>query len=130
MLDPKNLGGASYEENLDYQLLGFPPGREKARLLFPRTCINRKFDPYGIPGYVGLQGDSLRVQVAERINVTYDTTVHYLFDRKLDLKQVVVSDGFKILHRELEAAGQLDHPLTGKEINELHNLRYLKRPAW
>jgi hypothetical protein len=126
VLDPNNLGGASREEDLDYQLLGFGPGREKARLLFPRTCINRKFHRYGNPVFLGVQGDSVRVQVHERA-VGGDPTVHYVFDRRLELKQVVVSDGLKYLHRELEAAGQLDHPLTDKEVSELRQIRYLKR---
>ncbi len=127
MLDPRNLGGASQEENPDYQLQGFGPGREKARILFPRTCINRKFYPYGVPGRVVVHGDSIEVQVAERPNATVDSSVLYYLNRKLELEQVVVSDSLKALHRELEAAGQLDHPLTDKEISELRHLRYLKR---
>lgn len=129
VLDPENLGGASQEENLDYQLLGLPPGREKARLLLPRTCINRKFCPYSVPGFLGLAGDTIRVQVSEKVDYAGDATVHYVFDRKLELKEVIFSDGLRILHRELEAAGQLDHSLSDAEIAELRKIRYLKRLA-
>jgi len=37
VLDPETFEGASLEPDLDYQILGFPPGKEKARILFPRT---------------------------------------------------------------------------------------------
>lgn len=127
VLDPENLSGASAEENADYQLLGLPVGREKARLLFPRTCINRKFLPYGVPGFLGITGDTIRVQVSEKVDSPGDPTVHYIFDRRLNLKEAIMSDGLKILHREMEAAGQLDHALSDAEIAQLRNIRYLKR---
>jgi hypothetical protein len=51
-----------------------------------------------------------------------------------ELETLVVTDDqgrelwSKTFH-ELEASGQLDHPLTEKEISELRHLRYLKRPG-
>jgi len=128
-LDPRDLGGASVEENPDYQLQGFPPGREKARLLFPRTCINRKFHEYNWLHRLDFSGGRIKVQVRERERLL-DPAILYYFDRQLRLIGLEVSDAFRGLHRELEAAGQLDHPLTEKEINELRNIRHLKRPAW
>jgi hypothetical protein len=41
-----------------------------------------------------------------------------------------VTDRLRAVHRELEAAGQLDHPFTEAELAELRNIRYLKRPNW
>lgn len=128
VLDPNDLRGASHEENQDYQLQGFPPGHEKVRILFPRTCINRKFHEYGVPGRPAIQGDSITVAVRE--NVTPEALpalVYYRLNRKLELAEAFVNDPFRVLHRELEAAGQLHHPLTDKEISELRHLRYLKR---
>lgn len=126
MLAPRDLGGASQEENPDYQLQGLGPGREKARILFPRTYINRKFAEYGVPGRAVVRGDSIEVQVAENPDGAVDSSMLYFFNRKLELTQVVVSDSLKNLHRELETAGQLDHPLTGKEIAGLQHDRYLR----
>ncbi|MGC8794479.1 MAG: hypothetical protein ACP5U2_13925 [Bryobacteraceae bacterium] len=56
-----------------------------------------------------------------------DPTVHYVFDRKLRLVEVIFSDWLRILHRKLEAAGQLDHALSKAEIAELRKIRYLNR---
>ena len=129
VLDSRDLGGASLEENPDYQLQGFPPGREKARFLFPRTCINRKFHPYNWTQRLAFSGDRIRLQVREREH-DLNSTIVYSLDRRLSLIGLEFSDALRSLHREMEAAGQLDHPLTDKEINELRNIRYLKRPNW
>jgi hypothetical protein len=129
VLDPRDLGGASLEENPDYQLQGFPPGREKARLLFPRTCINRKFHEYNWVNGVDFSGGRIKVQVRERERVL-DAAILYYLDRRLRLTGLEVSDAFRSLHRQLESVGQLNHPLTDKEINELRNIRYLKPPVW
>jgi hypothetical protein len=126
VLDPRDLGGASVEQNPDYQLQGFPPGREKARLLFPRTCINRKFHEYNCVGILGAQGGIIKVGVKEGGPQRSSPGVAYHLDRRLSLISLEFSDDLRGLHRELEAAGQLDHPLTDKEIGELRNIRTLK----
>ncbi len=131
VLDPNDLGGASEEENQDYQLLGFGPGREKARILFPRTCVNRKFEIYGIAGPPYVVGDSIQVVVNEKgTNTDLGVVVFYHLNRRLELTNAFVSDVFRAYHRELEAAGQLDHALTDKEVAELRKLRVLKKPGW
>jgi len=124
-LDPLNLGGASVEEDRAYQLEGLGPGKEKARLLFQRTCINRKFEGYNLAMQPTVQGDSVRVDVRERPS-DYQAGVAYRLDKHLRLIHFAVSDRFRALHRELEAAGQLDHALTDKEIAELGKIRVLK----
>jgi hypothetical protein len=129
VLDPNDLGGAAEEENQDYQLLGFGPGREKARILFPRTCINRKLHEYGVPGRLTVRGDVIEVVVSEGAITPggQEALVFYRLNRKLEVTDVAVNDLFRVSHHQLEAAGQLDHPLTEKEISELRKLRYLKR---
>jgi hypothetical protein len=106
-------------------------GREKARILFPRTCINRKFDPYCVPHRLAVQGDVIEVAVIERSSSGgLAPLVFGYLNRRLELTDVTVNDVFKAQHRELGAAGELDHPFTAKEEAELHQLRYLKRPGW
>jgi hypothetical protein len=131
VLDPYNLGGTSEEENQDYQLLGFGPGREKARVLFPRTCINRKFSEYGVPDPPAVRDDSIQVVVNERgAGPGAIACVFYHLNRRLELTNAFANDSFRNLHRDLEAAGQLDHKLTDKEVAELRKLRVLKKPGW
>jgi excisionase family DNA binding protein len=125
VLDPLNLDGASWEEDGACQLEGFGPGREKARLLFPRSCINRKFESYNGASLMAVQGDSIKIDVNEK-RQDADAVVIYRLDKRLRLVHFAVSDRLPALHRELEAAGQLDHVLTEREIAELGKIRTLK----
>ena len=105
VLDPLNLGGASLEEDGAYQLDGFAPGTEKARLLFPRSCINRKFESYNGVSLMAVQGDSIKIDVNEK-RQDADAVVIYRLDKNLRLVHSSVSDRLRTLHRELEAAGR------------------------
>jgi len=74
-------------------------------------------------------GDSVKVGTHELLRDP-DAHIVYYFDHRLRLGSLEVNDAFRSVHRQLAAAGELDHPLTDKEINELRNIRYLKPPAW
>jgi len=128
VLDPLNLGGASQEENPAYQFQGFGPGKEKARILFPRSCISRKFDPYNLVSRVAMLGERIKITVFERYPSTVPVVpaVFYFLDKSLRLVGFEVADLFRSYHRELESSGQLDHSLTDAEIAQFRNLRVLK----
>lgn len=126
ILDPRRLGGASVEDEAPrYQIQGFPPAREKARLLFPRSCINRKFEPYGQMFHLLAAPDSLTAHVHQRAVSSANHTIAYELTPHLELKQLIVPDTFRALHQELEASGQLDHKLSEREEAELRKIRYL-----
>lgn len=125
-LDPANLQCASDEtEHPDYQL--DPPGRncELARIVFPRTCISRKFDPYSRPSGVYVFPDYIQFGTLERFGRS-DCFTQYLFDTGLSLRSAEVIDSFLAYHRELEAAGLLDHPFSESEARALSRIRILR----
>ncbi len=125
-LDPDNMRCASDEtEHPDYQL--DPPGRdcELARILFPRTCINRKFEPYSHPNALIVHRDLIQMGTSEHASREGSNAVFYL-DRRLALRSAEVIDQFLTYHRELEAAGQLDHPFTEAELRTLQRVRILR----
>jgi hypothetical protein len=125
-LDPDNMRCASDEtEHPDYQL--DPPGRdcELARILFPRTCINRTFEPYSHPNALVVQRDLIQIGTSEHDSRPGSNAVFYL-DRQLALRSAEVIDQFLTYHRELEAARQLDHPFTEAELRTLQRVRILR----
>lgn len=124
-LDLRDVGGASAEEDQSYQLQRFGPGRERARILFPRSCINRKFEDYNLPYELAVQQNWIGITIRERTGDPSAGEI-YRLNSKLELVDFDVSDRFKTLHRELESAGQLDHPLTADELSALRRLRVLK----
>jgi hypothetical protein len=125
VLDPDNFGGASVEEDPDYQLLGFPPGVEKARLLFPRTCIAKALDePFNLLTGMELEQPGIAVAVAER-SALEQPVIYYHLTGQLGLRQVDTSSNFVRVHAQLHAGGRLDHDYSPQELDKLDHIRYL-----
>jgi len=123
VLRPENFSGASDEtENPAYQLQGFGPGNEMARILFPRTCINRKFQPFNYVSRFLMRLDSLTVAVSEKP----DAPVLYDLGKGLSLLGAEMESQFRVLHAELASTGQLDHSLSREEEAQLRSIRYLQ----
>ena len=125
VLDPGSFGGASVEENKDYQLQGFAPGVERARLLFPRSCINRKFEPRNSAERLLAQPGAVTVEVFERSAPAAVCFFH--LDRNLGVREFVPADSFLRLHSELTASETLDHEFSAAEAAELGKVVVLKR---
>jgi hypothetical protein len=124
VLDPENFAGASVEEAVDYQLQGFAAGRERARILLPRSCFNRRLHEWNSVEDLWVQPGEISVTVSER-KIPRAASVLYRFTGELKLKEVVLSSNFRAHHAELEAAGVLDHKFTAGEEGELHQVRHL-----
>jgi hypothetical protein len=127
VLDPRRLGGASHEDNLDYQLTGFGPPVETARVLFPRSCANRLSQPQNLVRQFFLSERELSVAVEEEYVPQPGPVVFWHFDAALHFSRVVLSDHFKSRHRELELTGAIQHHLTD-DRSEFGDLTWLTKP--
>lgn len=125
VLDPDTFGGASVETVPGYQLLGFAKGVERARTLFPRSCMNQLLEPYGYVANLWVRQGTVTVDVWDRLAPIY-SSLHYQFDKGLRLRSVSLSDAFLAQHHQLEAARQLDHRFSPAEEDTLHHLTYLR----
>jgi hypothetical protein len=126
VLDPENFGGASTEEDADYQFEGFPRGREMGRVLFPRTCINRQMERYNGVANLFIQRGTITVDVHERVgpvpryvNVLYDLTP------RLEVQSVTLGDAFIPHHALLRKSGDLDHTFSSSELSPLYELNVI-----
>lgn len=128
VLDPRSFHGASVETAApDDQLQGFAPGNERARIVFPRTCISQMFEQYNGVHDVVMEPERIVVRVAEKKSSF--SNVIYQFSRNLELERVVPSDALRAFHQELESAGKLDHEFGPVELAELSGVQDLARPA-
>jgi hypothetical protein len=125
VLDPDRFAGTSQEENPDYQFLDFPPGKERARLLFPRSCVNRKYEAFNSVESLWCQTNTIKLSVLERFNNSSGPVAFYELTRDLKLKDWDFSGPLRALHTELESTHQLDHHLSERELAEMRNIRYL-----
>jgi hypothetical protein len=128
VLDPRQCSGALVQRPNDpLALKGFQPGNEKAALLFPRTCINRRKGWYNMVHSINVHDGTLEVATSET-NDYSGASVTYNFDSSLRLRTVSVSDAYKIQHQELRRLGELDHDFTEDEERALgKSLIWLRR---
>jgi hypothetical protein len=127
VLDPRNMTGTSFQgQNDPTQIQGYPIGKEKAVLLFPRTCVSRTLDAYNMVRGLQVTNGEVHVRVNERL-ADFQAVVLYTLDRRLNVVRVEFSDVLRALHAALALDGTLDHRLTGPEMDRAREIRYLRR---
>ena len=99
-LDPDHFAGASHEEDAKYQLQDFPPPVETARILFPRSCINEKLEPFTDVTRLWKDGNQIAVEVQHRLN-PFDATLFYRLNSDLTLHDLGVGTSFERSHLAL-----------------------------
>jgi hypothetical protein len=125
VLDPERFGGASDEhENPDYQLEGFPPPKERARILFPSSCVAKAGDVWSAAMELFVYPGAVMVEVWQQPHAA-QAPLFYRFDRELKVVSMTVGDGFTLAHRRLEAEGKVTHRMTDDEVAALRKVEYL-----
>ena len=118
VLDPRNVKGAFSQPAGDKkQLMGFDPGTQIATVLFPRTCINRKFQ-YNELTRLSVLKDSIKVDVME-VGGDHQAIVIYRFGKDLIPKRPIISDHLINLHATMRSKGELDHDYSESEVDDL-----------
>jgi hypothetical protein len=126
VFDPNTLDGASVEGDAAYQLQGFRAGTERARVLFPRSCLNRR-EPFTNLERVWHEPGEIDIEVDHAIGEG-NASVYYRLNYDLTLKDVSIASSFEHTHGVLQSQGILDHSLGEMDIAELREMEYLKGP--
>jgi len=87
-LDPEDLGGTSQEQDPDYQLQGFEPGKEVARIILPASEITRQTQEFPIPTAIRQREGKLELRVRQSYSISRavnDPEVEYAFRPRLKL---------------------------------------------
>jgi hypothetical protein len=111
-----------------FELLGMPAAREKAVMLFPRSCLSRG-QPYTRVSSLRISKDRLRVVVTETTNVGQAPQFIYELDYGLNVLNVS-PNGFADVqaYQALEARGEVDHPVS-VECDRLKAGVVVRRPG-
>jgi hypothetical protein len=126
VLDPESFEGASAETDPDYQWVGLPPGKEMARILFPRSCLNKK-EEYNFAAQLNLERNRLLVHVAETFPPEACTLIYQLDPATLQPEHVFFTDSFRTFHGRQAADGKIDHQeLTMEEMASFYHLRLMQ----
>jgi len=121
-LDPDSFGGASREPE-PFQLEGGPPIGETARFTFPRTCINRAFQPMNVANGFSEDAGGITVHVNELDVPPGYPEILYHFTKRLEFLSAVPGSSFVGEHGRLHAAKKIDHELSPAEIASLRPAR-------
>ncbi len=125
ILDEDHFAGASQEpETPDHQLLGFPPGNERNRIIFPRSCLNTTFNPYNPVATLNVNYGEIVVQTMELIGPGAGIFHHLSYDFRQH--RVVFSDSYRVEYQRAKSAGQLSASCAP---DHLPDLRMLRSPA-
>lgn len=128
VLDPDTMSGASAEENPLYQLQGFAPGQEVARLLLPRSCMNELLEPFAYVASLWREPGEIDVEVRHRLSPS-TASIFYHLNPDFTLRAMTVGASFERAHAELVATHVVHHALSPTEIAGLRNIRYLSTTA-
>jgi transcriptional regulator with XRE-family HTH domain len=126
VFDPREISGASAQP--DRQILGFPPGTEKAVVLFPKTCLART-SPYNRVQTLWVTKERrIVVPVVEGVSEAKNPGVMiYELDFGLNVVSARPDSHLQESHRILEEEGQLDHAWTEEETARLRSQVIVKR---
>lgn len=129
VLDPWQITGLETPvvmEDQRFRLLGMAPAKEKAVVLFPRSCLSIG-QSYTRATGLRVTRDRIIVEVAESPEPN-DPGFVYELDYNLRVMNVIpAGDNVHTRHRELEAKGKLDHAYTSDELEELKATVIVKR---
>lgn len=127
VLDPETFGGASQEsEHPDAQLLGFPPARELARIILPRSCLNRERHQYNGVNELYAQDGTITVDTGEMFGngISFGSVIHH-FNGTLTSHRVTISDGYANEYGKVPPALR-NCPLDDPELHEVRVITPLR----
>ncbi len=129
VLDPRHVAGASTQPAGDkHQLQKFELEREKAVVLFPRSCISLLLGDRNVAQLLTVGTEQIKIEVIENRSDRGCSLV-YTLDRNLTPIGITVSDRFKAFHHELQMAGKLDHAFSDQEAEQLkREIRVIRYP--
>lgn len=131
VLHPDRFAGASHEENPAYQILGHPGAVEEARILYPRSWLNRRTRQYNVAAGMIPTDSGLVVEVLELFGSPDEfpaASLFYRLGQGLRLESVDWSDGMP--HHYAKLSEERDFPAGGLEAEkpQFRNLRFITPP--
>lgn len=123
VLDPFKMDGASHEQDPKYQLQGFSPPVEVARVQFHRSAASESQGTRNVATRLFRESDHLVVQVLEVSENDIAGNVFHRFDVRLHHDQIGAGDGMTIIHDRLAGQRRISVSLAA-------DLERIAEPVW
>ncbi|MBK5294630.1 MAG: hypothetical protein JJE04_23480 [Acidobacteriia bacterium] len=123
IFDPRQMSGAQVmPRGHPNQLLGFPPGTEKATVLFERTRLNKKFDHFNFAYWIGPTSNptdrSFQVSVSEHLDGAQGYLT-YTIRPDLSITSVFASDSLRNTYLEYALKDPKTKPFEESDMEDL-----------
>ena len=129
-LDPDRFEGASFEDNSEYRILGFAPGREMYRVLFPHSCLNLGSDMGAVtalfrePAGIGIGVNEVP------LDKSFLPILFYYLSLDGRFLRMSPSNDFRLAHEAAEREGRLDHTFKAEEQKALESAVVVLPPSY
>lgn len=124
VLDPERVFGASTEAVPHLQIHGMGVAKERLRLLFPRSDLNKATSLYNTSEEANILQDRIQVSAQECQQIPR-CVILYDFDRGFHLLSVVADDQFRAAHDEYYLRNKPAHRFSAEEEREFRKVRCL-----
>ncbi len=125
VLDPDRVFGASSEPaRPEIQLHGMGDAKERLRLLFPRSDMNKILSTYNQANDVIVEHGKTRLSILE-CSQHPGCLIWYEFDKDFRLVSVEADDQFRAAHAEFYLKLKENHPFSKEEEDEFQKVRCL-----
>lgn len=125
VLDIDQVSGASVETaRPELQLHGMTAARERFRILFPRSDLNKTLSVYNRALEPEIKNGRIQIPVNE-CDQKPDCEVYYEFDNQFKLLSVKASDGFRSAHAEFFLKSKSNHQFSQSEEDQFRVLTCL-----
>jgi hypothetical protein len=125
VLDPDRVFGASTEVRPNFQIHGMGVARERLRLLFARSDLNKALYSFNVASEPTVENGSLRLTVAECVTLPPGCLIWYEFDKNHRLISAYAGDDFRSNHARFYQNGKNAHIFTAGEQAEFQKIRCL-----
>src|SRR5260370_31487200 len=125
VLDPDRVFGASTEVRPGFQIHGVGVARERLRMVFPRSGLNRTLFQFNMGTHPTVEHGIVRLTVMECISPP-GCRIWYEFDKNFRfIAAYAGSDEFPSAHARFYQTGKQAHPLTEQEHPAFPKVRSL-----
>ena len=125
VLDPDRVFGASTEVRPEFQIHGMGIAKERLRLLFPRSDLNKALFQFNLATDPTFEHGSLRLTVLECITPP-GCHIYYEFDKNFRLIAAFAGgDEFRSAHARFYENSKDVHPLSAEEQAAFQKVRCL-----
>lgn len=129
VLDPLTMRGAAEESARAFQLQGFAPPSEIARILFRRSAINLATAEWNGAERVWAAPEFVTVSVSESFRGDAIPAVIYDLAPDLTFGQLTPNSAFPMIHDQLVEEGTISIDLD-EQVRLLSGVDYLVAPPW